>query len=46
MVVKFAKCYTCGKLYVVGTSHYHAINISSGNPTGPGKPGPIRPIHC
>ena len=43
MVVKYAKCDYCGKLYVVGTSHYHFINVSNGNPSGPREPGPQRP---
>ena len=43
--MKYAKCGICGKLYVVGTSHYH-LNVSNGNPNGPGEDGPQRPIHC
>ena len=34
MVLKYKKCSYCGKLYVVGTTHYHIINVSSGNRGG------------
>ena len=43
--MKYAKCGICGKLYVVGTSHYHIINVSNGNRGGRRKGGE-RPIQC
>ena len=34
MVLKYKKCLACGKLYIVGTTHYHIVTISSGNRDG------------
>ena len=46
MVVKYAKCSYCGKLYIVGTTHYHFTTVSGGNRGGPVEGGNERPIHC